>query len=49
MNLEVDKKTITIQELHKEVKERIKKQNTKVAVRTNQHKKPMIFKGGDWV
>jgi len=38
-----------IKTLHKEVKERIKNQNFKVASRINKGRKEIIFKPGDWV
>ena len=35
--------------LHKQVKDRIEKQNAKVASRVNKGRRPMIFQPGDWV
>lgn len=49
VNFQVDEKTTAIEDLRKEVKERIEKQNVKVAEKVNQHRKPMVFKERDLV
>ena len=38
-----------VKKLHKQVKERIEKQNAKVAERVNKGRTPMVFQPGDWV
>lgn len=48
-NINAESKVEMMQKLHKEIKQSIEKNNNKVANRVNKHRKPMIFKKGDWV
>ena len=47
MSVDTNSKANLVKKLHKQVKERIKKQNAKVALRVNKGRKPMIFQPED--
>ena len=49
VSVDANSKADLVKKLHKQVKERIEKQNAKVASRVNKGRKPMIFQPGDWV
>ena len=43
MSVDANSKADLVKKLHKQVKERIEKQNAKVASRVNKERKPIIF------
>ena len=49
VSVDASAKAEFVQKLHKQVKDRIEKQNAKVASRVNKGRRPMIFQPGDWV
>ena len=49
MNFDANAKVEFVYKLHKQVKEQIEKQNSKVATQINKGRKIVIFKLGDWV
>ena len=49
VNFDANAKVEFVHKLHKQVKEQIEKQNSKVATRINKGRKIVIFKPGDWV
>ena len=49
VSVDANSKADLVKKLHKQVKERIEKQNVKVASCVNKGRKPMIFQPGDCV
>ncbi|XP_048228809.1 uncharacterized protein LOC125369769 [Ricinus communis] len=49
VSVEGSSKADLVKKLHKQVQERIEKQNAKVAERVNKGRIPMVFQPGDWV